>query len=414
MNILFITGRYGEKASANGICVKNIIKELAKDNKVYCICYDDFSNSVDNKCNTIKIKRGLLYSLLYKFEQNKKVKYIINNLIKIRNIFLIPFWPWVDPIYTLKVYAIAKKICNTKNIDIVVGVHMPLSSLIVANKIRKTNKKIKYIAYFLDSLSGGTPLAIMSKKWNLNKKLKWEKRILKNADKIIVMESSRFHHEKYNVDSYFYNDLVYLDVPLLSNDFLENSNSNYFNNGKINVAFCGTANYPLRNVPYLLKVISKIKSQDIVFHFFGNSNCKELIKCTFNNVKYHSFVLHEDIPSILESADFLLNLGTSETSTISGKIFEYMSFGKPIISSYSIDNESCIKYLEKYKNYYLYDEREGNIEEQAKNLEDYIISHRKDKVSFEKIKIILKNNLPETFKYEIIGQKEENYGQDKG
>lgn len=413
MNILFITGRYGKKASANGICVENIINTLVESNNVYCICYDDFTDCIDERYNVIKIKRGFLYSLLYKYENNMKISHIINNIIKIKNLFFLHSWPWVDPIYTLKTYIKARKICKSKNIGVVVGVHMPLSSLIVANRLKKKNKDIAYVAYFLDSLSGGTPLSIMSQKWNLDKKLKWEKKVLNNADKIIVMESSKNHHNKYNKDSYFYNDLIYLDVPLLLDKLNEYIDLDYFDKNKINVVFCGTANYPLRNIPYLLKVISNFKSKDIIFHFFGNSNCTELTSTKLDNVKYHSFVQHDVIPSVLNSADFLLNLGTKEVSTISGKIFEYMSFGKPIISSYSIDNESCIEYLKKYANCYLYDEREENVEIQAQKMEEYIIANKESKIDTDQLKMTFKNNLPETFKTEILKNKEKFNGKYK-
>lgn len=402
MNILFITGRYGKNAAANGICVKSVIDTLVEDNNVYCLCYDDFVSENYNKEIVIKVRRGFLHSSLYRSKDAKSTQ-IINNLIKFRNLFFLPVWPWIDPIYTLKVYMKARRICKEKNIDMVIGVHMPLSSLIVANKLKKKNRNIKYIAYFLDSLSGGNPLSILSRKWNLKSKIQWEKKVLKNADKIIVMESSRKHHELYNKDSYFYNDLIYLDVPLLKNRVLNCTSSDYLDKTKINIVYCGTANYPLRNVPYLLDIISKIESENIIFHFFGNSNCDKLTKSTLNNVKFHGAIVHEKIISILNDADFFLNLGTKETSTISGKIFEYMSYGKPIISSYSIDDESCIKYLKKYGNYYLYDERQENIELQAKNMKKYIESNLKAKVDIDEVKINFKNNLPETFRKEILG-----------
>lgn len=400
MNILFITGRYGKKAAANGICTKNVIDELVKSNKVFCMCYDDFSDETYEKVNIIKIRRGILQSLIYKSEENRKITGFIDKLVKIRNLFFIPVWPLTDPIYTLKAYIKAKKLCKTENIDMVIGVHMPLSSLIVASKLKKKNKKIKYIAYFLDSLSGGKPLSIMSLEWNTKKKLKWERKLLENADKIIFMEASRKHQEKYNSKTDFYKRVVYLDIPLLKRS--KKLEKNYFKNDKINVSFCGTANYPLRNLPYLLNVIEKIKDKNIIFHFFGNSNYDGLVNSKLDNVKYYSSVSHEQVEQILASSDILLNLGTKVISTISGKIFEYMSYGKPIISTFSIKDESCIPYLIKYKNSNLIDENNDNIEEEAYKLEKFIKENVGKNVEFEKLEKLFYNNTPTAFADEIL------------
>ena len=124
-------------------------------------------------------------------------------------------WPWTDPVYTYKVYSKALELSKNIEFDMIIAVHMPLSSVIVGNKLKKKYPSTKFIPYFLDSLSGGRALKQMSMQWNLNKKLAWERRLLGNADKIIVMESSRLHHEKYNKSSNFYSKIKYLDIPLL-------------------------------------------------------------------------------------------------------------------------------------------------------------------------------------------------------
>lgn len=401
MNILFITGRYGKNAAANGICIKNLIDELSNSNNIFCLCYEDFVQKDDKNCKIIAVKKGFLHYLQYKYKKNKKNLSIVNNLIKIKNLFFLPTWPWTDPIYTIKAYKKCKKICFEKNIDIIVAAHMPLSSLIIASYIKKKKPNIKYVAYFLDSLSGGRPLSIMPLKWNLKKKLKWERKLLENADKIIFMEASRKHQEKYNKDMDFYKKVTYLDIPLLKEPQVKCKN-NYFDNDKINISFCGTANYPLRNLPFLLNVIKQIDNKNIVFHFFGNSNYEGLFNCKLENVKYHSFVSHEEIDNILNSSDFLLNLGTTTLSTISGKIFEYMSYGKPIISTYSIEEESCIPYLIKYKNSVLINENNENISEEAKKIEEFIKENIEKKIEYKDVKRDFYKNTPEAFAKEIL------------
>lgn len=85
---------------------------------------------------------------------------------------------------------------------------------------------------------------------------------------------------------------------------------------------------------------------------------------------------HDDILKEEAQADFLVNFGVTNPYTIPCKIFEYMQFNKPIISSKSIENEAAIPYLSKYGSYYIFDEREDS-KKSMPNLLKYILSNPK-------------------------------------
>ena len=110
---------------------------------------------------------------------------------------------------------------------------------------------------------------------------------------------------------------------------------------------------------------------------------------------------HDKLINILKQASFLLNFGVSNPNAISGKIFEYMGFGKPIISTYSIDNEACIPYLKKYPLSFLIDEREKNISKQAIALKKFIEENIDKKVSYEEIAPLFYKNTPQAYVEEI-------------
>lgn len=81
----------------------------------------------------------------------------------------------------------------------------------------------------------------------------------------------------------------------------------------------------------------------------------------------------------------MLNIGVNTPSAISGKIFEHMYYGKPIISTYSIDNEACIPYLAKYPLSYMIDEIITDLESQAKKLNLFIEEYKNKRISAENI-----------------------------
>ena len=398
--VLFILGRYYPKASPNSICTQNIIELLPKDKyDIEIICYDD-GLEYSGDYSVTKISRGLLMSAIYRREgdNNLLIKFL-KETQKIKDALFIPVWPWTDPVFTNKVYKTALELHQKTPFDYVVSIHMPLSSVIVGNRLKKKYPSIKHVPYFLDSLSGGIPLSLFSKEWNIKKKLKWEKRILTNADKIVVMESSREHHLKYSSQLSYYSKFVFLDIPLLKKQIGAPLDNPYLEKyGKcINVTFCGSAIQPMRNISFfntLAKHIAQI-DDNIRFHFIGICNCVETISS--KNIIYHGEMQHEKLIPYISNADVLLNFGVKTPSAISGKIFEYMSYLKPIISTFSIDNEACIPYLEKYPCALMIDERNENYQIQASKVVRFINNATGYTINKELITKTYINNMPETF-----------------
>lgn len=394
--------------SANGVCINNIIQKLpVNDYNVTCLCYDDYETTSDDLVRIIRISRGPFKSFLYRNETNnnrviKVLCKIVSFLEKAINILFIASWPWNDPIYTGKVFKRTKQLHKETAFDYIIAVHTPISSLIVAHRMKKKYPNIKYIPYFLDSLSGGRPYSLISKKCNLIKKLQWEKHLLSNADKIIVMESSRKHHEQYSCETSYYNKFIYLDVPLLNIHEEIKYDNPFPDDDEIRVLYSGVAIQPMRNMSFVANLAKKVHEIDsrIVFYVIGQCNCENLFDPTY--IRYLKSIPHEQLLPYLEYSDVLINFGVRVPSAISGKIFEYMSFGKPIISTFSIPNEACITYLYRYPLSLLLEENKDNIDKTAHDTVDFIIRNLGKKVNLFDIKKTFKNNLPETFIEEVF------------
>lgn len=407
-HVLVLTGRFLPNMSANGVCINNILQRLPKNEyQVTCICYDDTETLQDDKIKVIRVSRGPLYSFLYRYEKNNTP--LINTLRKaitfVDKICKIPFlilWPWSDPIYTRRVYRIAENLYKQAPFDYVIAVHMPISSLIVADKLKKKFPQIKYIPVFLDSLSGGRPISMFSEGWNREKKLRWEHLLLPNADKIIVMESSRAHHEQYSSSTTYYNKFVYMDIPLLCEPPKDKYDNPFQEKNEIKVIFSGAAVQPMRNIKFFSELAKAIHTKEprIVFYIIGQSNCVNLFDPEY--IRYIGPVAHENLLSYLYYSDILLNFGVRVPSAISGKIFEYMAFGKPIVSTFSIENEACIPYLQKYPISLIIKEDMDNLEQASEDMLSFIHTSLGRRVEFNQIKVSFRNNIPDTFIEEIF------------
>lgn len=357
--VLVLEGRYFPKASANTICMQNVLDSLEKNlYEVDIICYKDGLEN-ENK-NVYKISRGLIQSLLYNIENKTSqwcllLRKILQLLIMGKQFLLSPLFPLSDPIFTLRELLLAEKLHKRNNYDIIIAVHMPLSSLIVGSIMKYKHRTLHYYPYFLDSLIGGNYPRFISRNKYEKQAMRWEKHLTKNADKIIYMKSAKEHHQNVFDAELMNRKIVYLDIPLLKNikkSFDKNSGE------EILFVYLGSIPLTVRSPKYFLEIFIRCKYPNWRLIFVGSDRCNLLYE--YKKIDYRIEILsslpHDDALEYVRKADVLLNFGNNNPNLTPSKIFEYMSYGKKIISTYPIQADTSIKYLKKYKNSLLLDE----------------------------------------------------------
>lgn len=406
-NVLFIVT---EINSANGICSKAVMNELSSAGyNVFCIINKEkelpSDNYTENNIQYYTVKPRLVYRLenkLNAMEKGIKKKslacftFVIN---KIKLFFSIPFWPLISPLYTYRIYKKARLVCKNEDIDIIVPVYTKMDALIAAKRIKKENPKIKYFPYFLDSLSGGYGPRMFSKEWIVKRGLKWEKRLLKTADKIILMKSSEEHHKKYSANQEYYKKMVFLDLPLFITDKREEQTKSSNSDIK-ELLFIGTIPVQVRSPQKFFEVFRLISGDDYHLTIVGTNNCPELIEDAVkkdNRISIHPFVSHEKAKELMASADFLVNFGNNDISMTPSKIFEYMSTGKPIISTAPIENEPSCAYLSKYPMACVLKEYAGNEVDLAEQLQAFLACEENTQVSITDFSQDFYLNTPKAF-----------------
>lgn len=419
---LFLLGSYLPNPSPNGICAQQVINQiLNKGDKVTCIAYNDqgFPDHENiGSTNVYRINRGLAARILAwsnSCKDSQVMKYInrlFSWITRAKQIALIPLYPWVTPFYTFKLFNLATKLHEENRFDAVICVHMPLDTLIVGYLMKSRYPELKYVPYFLDSLSGGFSLRILPRKWAMKRKLRWEKMLLKKADLSISMQSSYEHHLKYSRTAEHLKNMVFLDIPLLINRSghqeackCERQQSK----DTINVLYTGSLFYNSRNPSFVLELFKRLYRKDISLTIVGESDCVQLFsemdRLYDGELNYYGHVPHDEVQGQLSKADFFLNIGVSNPNAISGKIFEYMSYGKPIISTYRIDDEPCIPYLTTYHPALLIDER-SELDSQVAILNEFIDKYRSIRVDSSAIMEKFYRNTPDAFVKELYGSME--------
>lgn len=389
MNILFILDYYLPKASANGVCVEKLVNQFAKSGDQVSVlafhqadeCMEQEKNRIYYCCNEQQDKMPVSWAMPFIYY----IKWLL---------------PSKKPVYERKavtdeIIRKADEIINANHIDTVICVHLPIESLLAGIELKKKHPEVCFVAYALDSLSGGFLPRYLPEGFCRRRKIRWENQIYSHFDKIVLMQSGKEHHQKISASEEWYLRSVYLDIPL----FMPDIAANCMSSGEMSITFVGTMADHIREPYHFLNVLNKVNYRFTLI-IAGNNSCGDLNQyCQSSHIKIQQLghVPHADAVKLIKSSSILLNLGNRNTSQVPSKIFEYMSVGKPIISTYCEDTDSCLPYLRQYPNVLLIDERNQDFDVQAEEFERFAITCGANNVDAQKLSECFEKNTPDAF-----------------
>lgn len=352
-NFIFLTNQYLPKPGATGLCVHQLAKELAKDNDVWTVCYEDEDdrNEFDG-VKTIKINVPFfLRENNSKSNIARKIQYfgsLISKAVYFRQY----------PLRSRKLIKNYKKavesIINSVGKATIVASYTPLEAVIAAKEIKDSHKdKVKIVYYSTDTLSNeqGND-GLLPAKYRTKCGIRWEKELFAKFDKILIMECHRAH---YYADTYkeFFHKFAVVNFPLLTRPVIQASKKE--EKSKIRLVYAGTLYKQLRNPEFLLNILVELsKKIEMEAVFLGGGDCEDLLykaeRDSNGAVKYLGMQPHDTAMQYIASADVLLSIGNVESPMAPSKIYEYMATGKPIIHTYTYEKDPCIEPLRLYGN----------------------------------------------------------------
>lgn len=396
MNILLLVT---ELNSANGICAQSVMREMvSRGHSVYCLTTQEKHGSLDNTIHYYYVKPRLVYRLLNGKSSNRLRKTIGTVLNKLKLVLSYPTWPLISPLYARRIYCTARAICQENRIDMIIPIYTQIDTLIAAKRIKTRTPSIQYIPYFLDSLSGGYGPKRFSKEWVIRRGIKWEEKLLPLADKIVMMESSRPHYEKYCSEKSYFSKIIFSDLPLIlqPKELIAPKQASDI----IELLYIGSIPAHIRDPEPFLKVFQQTKNERYRLSIVGTSTCGKVLSEyaeSDSRIVLCGPISHDEAMKRVADAAILVNLGNNIKEMTPSKIFEYMSYGKPIISTMPISDEPSASYLRHYPISYLLEYEDIDHEIEAVKLEEWIDKNIGTRIDFSSIEILFPKNTPAHF-----------------
>jgi len=402
-NVLFVLSSYYPRPSANGVCAQMIAEEyLKRGYKVFCICHAQSSDMTKRTIKGVEIHfiKHLLKDLM--FEKRMMAKSNLQRYIYYTLQRFCSYFNTIDTFFSFPVskrmskrfYSKIKEICIQNDIDIIISINQPIEAVYAAMLIKQKLPDIRFVAYLLDPICGVSNHLLISEKESLIKKQDIEKKVLNVADVVIAQIT---HKTKLNyLPNSIQNKIQYLGVPLLTNHIINKPKAIKYED--YTIIYAGTVDSNYRPATFIIKALAL--SKKIKLKMFLTAGFESAFRLTnelnASNITVSGPIDRDILLKEYEDADCLLNIGNTMKDQMPSKIFEYMSYGKPIISTYRIENDTSKEIVEKYPACLCIDERTENLENVAKQIEIFL-SKELPSIDFNLLKEIYPEYLPETF-----------------
>lgn len=400
-------------ASANAICDDYIIEELKKysDVEIHTLSYGVSGfplEEIIDRVHVYRFKRSFLWDKYIRVRNGKqnymsKLLYKLNRiLLRLKQIVFLPLFPDYEPYQSSRFASMAIKLNEMHNYDMVISEYNGVDSLKAGWAIKKKNKDVIFLPICWDSISGGRLPKYVSHSFALKGKRRLANIIMAVADNAIVMESSRIFHDASTSKYDYYNKLIFLDVPYLVNRGII-SKKYKTDDSALSLLYSGTMTD--RSPTYLMDVM-ELLGLPVEITFVCLSCFHKDLLCLndkYSNLKIRClpYMPHSELEQHQICSDILINFGVANSNAVSGKIFDYMSLGKPIVSTIFSDSEACIPYLKKYPAALIVDERLP-LHENAALISDFIKSIGNTEVDTNMINRTFFNNTPKAYAQTIL------------
>lgn len=394
--ILFLSFNYpfGEFGPSTNSTVR-IMKYLSNIGKyeIHCCSY-----MPENKKNYEDIPNIKLHYIKSK-NPSKRGKSRFCTLLKL--FLTIPFYPFGDLFSYYSHYKSCKETLKDEKFDLIIAQCFPKQSLFPGVLLKKYGYANKLMVIFWDNIYGLIPRRVIPKSFALRRQRKAENWVAKYADSLVSLYPIKQFHQDYGEIPNAIGKREYLGIPAVIRPNKKDYTpyKKFILEDKINILYSGTL-YDIQHINYLIDLFNATnisKRINIILLTKGISNEKEEeLKNKFNgSIQFSGWIPLADLMNLYHYVDFFLSFPGKPTA-ICSKVYEYMSYGKPLILFYENDNDVNTKTFSHYPLCLSIDIRKS-IFDNTDLIEQHIIQNSGNIVPFEETERIYKADSPSAY-----------------
>lgn len=359
MKILCLVDKYYPECSANTICADVIMNYFkAQGDSVDFLSVMDAGNSdvysIQNDSNVIKFPT---YTNIYTKKFGK--------------VFKANKWegfPWVfrksvgglyrathfyrsntenNPLDVVNYKSIEKSVRKIRNsYDILISVSAPFALHIIAVNLFKSGIAEKWFPIFLDPFVYNKTF----KTSRIERRKKVAEKYLNYAEKIFATDGIVAENLRHGYNPDYHKKIMNITLPNLVEHKVETNKVVNKNSNKLVMVYAGLFYENIRNPKKMFEIIEKLPN-GFELDIYGNG-CETIVNdyLVKNGEKFKCYG-RVDFSVCLQklfNSNILVNLSNTITNQMPSKVFEYISYGKPIVNFYFNDDDVSLKYFKNY------------------------------------------------------------------
>ncbi len=327
-------------------------------------------------CGDIKVHNIVLMSKVslqqYKekaFKEPFRVMYglVRKTLFKMNKEFINP--------HNLNVLLRKIKKISSEKFDAVVVVMGGFEIAAAAMRFKKKNPDTKLVVYQVDPCSTNEAHPVSTQKMRKD----FERELFGISDAVITTPIL-LREAKNTYPDAIISKITAMEFP----NVVPCGEGNCNNRKNIRCLFTGYIYGDFRNPDYCFRLFDKVDER-IKLELIATVEAVLRDKLKNHRVIHHERKPLDETRRELLDSDVLVNIGNKMLNQIPSKLFEYISYGKPIINICKNRNCPTIPYLENYKYALNLFEEDDIFEEQVKLLNDFILNNYQNRMTADEI-----------------------------
>ena len=356
--ILFLTRSYPDTlGSATILCMHRLLNCVANSGKyeVHTLCMRYPGEAEEEKIDNVMVHRfnpSLWVQMRDSFQKTGKHKRLERISEVLTKAVTIPIFPKTEPMTIRKYYRVALKLHRQFGFDLVLSEHHGLETLLTGCQMMKDFPGLKHIAVLWDPVKGQMATVKLPKAYTDKRISEVEEFVSKYTTlQISTLSMKSYHKEHGDIAE---DHRIYLDIPSILKPEAEVPTRylSLLKKDGVNIVFSGLLSEYYRDARPIIRLLNQCDDAERINLVFFSRGEKESVEVAAKDFKgtivYHDYIPLTELHTIYRHADYLLNISHINANMVPSKIFEYMSFGKPIISTYVTDGDAAQRYICRY------------------------------------------------------------------